>query len=58
MNFIQNVGHIVIGGLAIAALTVLAISHDITGASAAYGILGTAGVAIGANVIQSGKSGN
>ena len=47
MTTLNEIGHLIIGALAIGAIAALGILHDITGASAVVDILGAAGVTLG-----------
>lgn len=47
MNALTSVGHLIVGVTAIAATTVLAVLHDITGTSAVELIVAIAGVSLG-----------
>ena len=45
--YLNSIGHLVIGVSAIAATTVLAVMHDVTGTSAIEVIVAVAGVSLG-----------
>lgn len=52
-TFVKEAGHLIIGVLSIASVTVLAAMHDITGATATEVIVAVAGVTIGAHIATS-----
>jgi hypothetical protein len=45
--YLNQIGHLIIGALAIGGITTLAVLHDITGSSAVIDILATMGVSLG-----------
>lgn len=47
MNALTQVGHLIIGSVAIAAVTTLAVLHDVTGGTAIEVIVAVAGVSLG-----------
>lgn len=47
MNALTSVGHLIIGAVSIAAVTVLAVLHDVTGTTAIEVIVAIAGVSLG-----------
>ena len=47
MNALTQVGHLIIGSVAIAATTTLAVLHDVTGGTAIEVIVAVAGVSLG-----------
>ena len=47
MNTLTSIGHLIVGTVAIAAVTVLAVLHDVTGGTAIEVIIAVAGVSLG-----------
>lgn len=53
---IQAIGHLIIGGLAIAGVVVLAALHDVSGTSAIEVIIAAAGIATTASAASNSSS--
>jgi hypothetical protein len=51
MPTLTSIGHLIIGALAIVAVGVLGVFHDISGASASVDILAIAGVSLGVGAL-------